>query len=208
METAGILRRFFYTAAACAACAVFASAQDKTPQPVEQVALPPHDRVYKSLTEDLATPLRFSKNQRTHIENALYSKVDTAIEQDKDEYMARVELAKGIKTELEELRFKIFMLKSDLPAEIREILDPVQKERFDKMVYEGYLNPVQLQVSDDGYTREVKEITVIGPDGKPMKKRVIVRKKKKASDAATQDNKSSAASAAPTVEEAPVAAYP
>ena len=202
------MKKLFLAAFAATVCAMLASAQDKQLLPAEQVALPPHDRVYKSLPEDLNTPLRFSKNQRSNIERALYTKVDAAIEQAGDEYLARVERIKGIKSELEEIRFKIFMLKAGLPTEIREVLDPMQRERFDKMVFDGYLNPVQLAAQDDGYTREVREIVTTGPDGKPVKKRVIIRRKKKGADAAAARTTDAAPAAAPSVEEAPVAAYP
>ncbi|MDD2773715.1 MAG: hypothetical protein PHP45_08485 [Elusimicrobiales bacterium] len=186
------------------ACAAAAQERQSLP-PVEDVSLPPHGRIYRAVTAELSVPLHFSEKQKKRIESALYDDVDKPLEKIAVEYEARMERARRLRYELNDIRFAMFNQKAGLPAEIRKILSPGQVEKFDKMVYNGYLAS-SIGKTGDAYTQEIKEVVTTGPDGKPVRRRIIIRHRKKAAEPA--ETPADETKPSPLIEETPAGSYP
>ncbi|MFA5161348.1 MAG: hypothetical protein WC421_03795 [Elusimicrobiales bacterium] len=123
--------------------------------PVEEISLPTHERVGASLAAELYAPLHFSRNQRKRIEDALSDEADTVIERAQDEYQARKRRARKLRYVLGDVNFRIFQHKFAIAAAVREFLTPLQRERLDKMIYDGYLNPQPCPVQNCAPVKEV-----------------------------------------------------
>jgi len=209
--------------------AVFCAGQDAQPaqtaQPaeipstIEESPLPQHEKIAGQLSDDLSAPLRLSSKQRRRLKAALDEEVDGPIDYYGMKYDDLAEAARITHADALDFQFQLFTMKNELPGLIRGILDAKQKDVFDKLVYDGYFSPYAAQAPAEppAYTEEVKEVTVIGDNGKPVKKRLIIRRKKKA--APVQPVEVPAASTAavsastqtvplPITEELPEGAYP
>ena len=143
-----------------------AAAPKRKSPPVEETSLPAHDRISSTLPAELYMPLHFSKNERTRLEEALSDEIDTVVERTHEEFQMRKARSRKLRYELNDIRFRMFMYKLNLAGALREILKPNQREKLDKLIYEGYLNPVVFEEDEEEDEKDASASADSAGDGK------------------------------------------
>lgn len=205
----------FAVALACLALSAPAFA-DMPRMFIEDAESPYKEPMAANEANKLAVALRFSQKQQMRVERVIRAEIDEPVQDLIERYNERKARIWAMRDRLNDIQFQLFQLKTGFSTELRSALGKEQKEKFDKLVYDGYFSPYPkappkveadgVQVTDKGdYIEERRVVMGKNAAGKTVRRTIITRRKKVATSLA---EKAEAKDAAPIIEEPPAGAYP
>lgn len=114
--------------------------QDRTKPAIEETVLPPYMPIAERLANQLSVPLKFSIKQQERVVKTLRYEIDEPIRKLFRNYEEQREKARRNRFELNNISMEMFLMKAQIYEDIRPILDGLQAERLDHLVYNGYFN--------------------------------------------------------------------
>jgi len=114
--------------------------QERTKPVIEETVLPPYMPIAERLGNQLSVPLHFSVNQQRRVVKTLKYDIDEPIRKMFEEYEKTREKARRSRFALNDLTQEMFLMKAQIYEDIRPILDELQKERLDHLIYNGYFS--------------------------------------------------------------------
>lgn len=114
--------------------------QDRTKPAIEETVLPPYMPIAERLANQLSVPLKFSIKQQERVVKTLRYEIDEPIRKLFRNYEEQREKARRNRFELNAITMEMFLMKAQIYEDIRPMLDGLQAERLDHLVYNGYFN--------------------------------------------------------------------
>jgi|GEM_PF-2285244 len=183
---------------------------------IEDAESPYKEPIAANEANRLSVSLRFSQKQQTRVERIIRSEIDEPVQALIERYNERKARIWAMRDQLNDIQFKLFLLKTGFSTELRDALSQAQKEKFDKLVFDGYFSPYPkapaqkpedgVQVTDKGdYIEERRVVMGKNAAGKTVRRTIITRRKK---SAMSLEEKAAVKETAPIIEEPPAGAYP
>ncbi|MDD4005348.1 MAG: hypothetical protein PHW69_09145 [Elusimicrobiaceae bacterium] len=114
--------------------------RERTKPVIEETVLPPYMPIADRLANQLSVPLHFSIKQQKRVVKTLRYEIDEPVRKLFQEYEEVRAKARRDRFKLNDMTLGMFLVKAQIYEDIRPLLDALQKERLDNLVYNGYFS--------------------------------------------------------------------